>query len=72
MGEIQKAALNVDEAAIFTGLSRNYIYKLIHLNRIPHFKPFGRKGRVYFRAEDLQSWIFRNFQGVECKEAANA
>jgi hypothetical protein len=31
--ETQKKALSVDEAAVFIGLSKNYIYKLVHLKK---------------------------------------
>jgi excisionase family DNA binding protein len=55
-------ALSVDEAAAFTGYSRNYLYKLIHQKRIPHFKPMG--GRVFFRQEELEAFIFRNRQAA--------
>ena len=56
-------ALSVDEASAFTGYSRNYLYKLIHQKRIPYFKPMG--GRVFFKAEELENFIFRNRQGAD-------
>ena len=56
-------ALSVDEAAAFTGLSKNYIYKLIHQRKIPFFKPLG--GRVFFKQEELESFIFRNRQAAD-------
>ena len=59
-------ALSVDEAAAFTGLSKNYIYKLIHERKIPFFKPLG--GRVFFKQEDLESFIFRNRQSADYEE----
>ena len=59
--EIQKA-LTVDEAATFTGLSRHYIYKLIHQKKIPHYKPNG--GRVFFKQKELEDFIFRNRQAT--------
>jgi excisionase family DNA binding protein len=49
--------LNVTEAAEFLGLKPSYIYKLIHLGRIPHYKPTG--GRVFFKQEELEQFIFR-------------
>jgi len=65
--QIQKA-LSVDEAATFTGYTRNYLYKLIHQKRIPYFKPMG--GRVFFKQEELEAFIFRNRQSADY-EAAN-
>jgi excisionase family DNA binding protein len=70
MEQTQKAALSVNEAAAFTGLSPNYIYKLVHLKKIPHYKPAGRTGRVYFKQEEIEGFIFRNRQQADY-EAAN-
>ena len=53
---IQKP-LNVSEAAVYTGLKPSYLYKLIHLKRIPYYKPLG--GRVFFKQDDLEAFIFR-------------
>jgi excisionase family DNA binding protein len=54
-------ALSVDEAATFTGLSKNYIYKLVCQKKIPYYKPMN--GRVFFRQEELEAFIFQNRQG---------
>lgn len=56
-------ALTVDTAVTFTGLSKNYIYKLIHQKKIPHYKPMG--GRVFFKQEELEKFIFRNRQAAD-------
>jgi len=61
-------ALSVDEAAAFTGYTRNYLYKLIHQKRIPCFKPLG--GRVFFKLEELESFIFRNRHGADYEAAS--
>jgi excisionase family DNA binding protein len=63
MEHTQKAALSVEEAAAFTGLSKNYIYKLVHLKKIPHYKPMS--GRIFFRRFELEEFIFRNRQGAD-------
>ena len=55
-------ALSVKEAAVLTGLSRNYLYKLIHQKKIPHYKPLN--GRVFFKQEELEGFIFRNRQAA--------
>ncbi|MDR0448784.1 MAG: helix-turn-helix domain-containing protein [Treponema sp.] len=73
MQEAQKAlskALSVDGAAAFTGLSKNYIYRLIYLKKIPHYKPMG--GRVFFKQEELEKFIFRNRQGVDYEVESHA
>jgi excisionase family DNA binding protein len=67
--QTQKVALSVNEAAVFTGLSPNYLYKLIHLKKIPHYKPMG--GRVFFKPAELEAFLFRNRQGADY-EAVNA
>ena len=56
-------ALSVSEAASYTGLSKNYIYKLVHLRRIPHYKPMG--GKLFFKQGELEAFIFRNRQTAD-------
>jgi excisionase family DNA binding protein len=63
MEHTQKAALSVEEAAAFTGLSKNYLYKLIHLKKIPYYKPM--RGRVFFRPAELEAFLFRGRQGAD-------
>ena len=63
-------ALNIDEAADFTGLKKNYIYKLICQKKIPYYKPNG--GKVFFRADELESFIFRNRQSADYERTRHA
>jgi len=65
-----RKALTVVEAAAFTGLSQNYIYKLIHQKRIPFYKPMG--GRVFFKQDELEGFIFRNRSGANYEGGHNA
>ncbi len=46
--------LTLDEAANFLELKKSYIYKLVHLKQIPHYKYGARFLR--FRYEDLEAW----------------
>ena len=64
--------LTVEQAADFTGFSQAYIYKLVHLKKIPCFKPEG--GKLLFALEDLKAFCFRNRQaaGYEVQERAEA
>lgn len=55
--------LNVEQAAEYTGFSKAYIYKLCHLNKLPHFKPEG--GKILFSLDDLKSFCFRNRQSAD-------
>ena len=50
--------LTVSEAAVFTGYSKAYLFKLVHLKKIPYFKPEG--GRILFSLDDLKAFCFRN------------
>jgi excisionase family DNA binding protein len=66
-----KKPLGVVEAAKFTGLSPNYLYKLVHFRKIPFYKPTG--GRLFFKQEDLEKFIFRGrvLADYEAIEKAN-
>jgi len=50
--------LTLEEAADYLGFSKSYLYKLTSANKIPHFKPQGK--RVYFAKGELNSWLSRN------------
>ncbi|GHT78526.1 hypothetical protein FACS1894130_05270 [Spirochaetia bacterium] len=68
--EALQRPLTVDDAAQFTGLKKSYLYKLCHLGRIPYFKPTG--GKVYFRQNDLEEFIFRGRQSADYEIKAQA
>jgi excisionase family DNA binding protein len=50
--------LTFRQAAEYIDVSRSYLYKLTSLNRIPFFKPEGK--RLYFSKAELDTWIKRN------------
>ncbi|CDN31766.1 putative excisionase [Mucinivorans hirudinis] len=54
----QKSVLTFEEGCEFTGLSKTYMYKLTHRNKIPFFKPHGKN--IYFSREELEKWLMRN------------
>jgi excisionase family DNA binding protein len=62
--------MSVSEAAVFTGLSKNYIYLLAHQRKIPFYKPTG--GRIFFKRQDLEGFVFRRKvpADYEVREAA--
>jgi excisionase family DNA binding protein len=62
--------LTVDQAAEYTGFSQAYIYKLVHLKKLPCYKPGG--GKILFSLDDLKAFCFRNRQaaGYELQEQA--
>lgn len=47
--------LDLNQAAEFLKLKPSYMYSLIHQNKIPHYKPNGK--RVYFIKSELITWI---------------
>ncbi|MEQ1666569.1 MAG: helix-turn-helix domain-containing protein [Bdellovibrionales bacterium] len=50
-----KAVLNIEEAAAYTGLAVSYLYKLTSTQEVPHFKPRGK--RLYFNRLELEDWL---------------
>ena len=50
-----KAMLTVEEAARYTGLKVNYIYKLLQNRAFPYFKPGGSK--VFIARVDIENWM---------------
>lgn len=59
----QKPMLTMREAAMFTGLSKHTLYKLIQANKIKHYRPNGKL--VYFRRDELEAWLMKNPSGGE-------
>jgi excisionase family DNA binding protein len=55
--------LSIEEAAGFTGLSKAYLYKLVHLGKVPCYKPTG--GRVFFKQSELEEFIFQGRQSAD-------
>jgi excisionase family DNA binding protein len=70
MAELSERPLGIAEAAEFLGLSVNYLHKLCHLGRITFFKPTG--GRVYFKREDLEAFVFRGRSGADYELSGKA
>lgn len=57
---LNKAVFDLNEASIYTKLSKSQIYKLTMLHKIPHYKPEGKK--IYFDKKSLDEWLLRNPQ----------
>jgi excisionase family DNA binding protein len=53
----QKTVLSLEEASVYTGLSKSHIYKLTSTGGIPCYKPTGKK--LYFDKEELDEWMLR-------------
>lgn len=53
-----KTVLSFDEVAIYTGLSKSYLYKLTSTGTIPHYKPNGKM--CYFNKLEVDNWLQQN------------
>lgn len=49
-----KNTLDINEAAIYTGRSVGYLYRLTSGREIPHFK---QAGKLYFSKKELDEWM---------------
>ena len=54
----QKTVLNFDEVAVYTGLSKSYLYKLTCSGGIPCYKPQGK--HIYFNKPEIDQWLLQN------------
>ncbi|GHT78553.1 hypothetical protein FACS1894130_05330 [Spirochaetia bacterium] len=74
MDKTDEKPLGIKEAAELTGYSRGYIYQLIHWGKIPHHKPTGLKGKVFFKKSELLDFIYSGKKSAdyEVSEAAEA
>jgi excisionase family DNA binding protein len=52
--------MTLKQAAEFTQYSEPYIYELVRKKQIPHYKPQGGKGHIFFKKSELEEFIFRN------------
>lgn len=68
MAEVQKAVLTVEDASIFLGMKKNYLYQLIFKKKIPCYRIVAG-GRVYFKQEELEKFLFRNRQAADYEES---
>ena len=53
-----KEVLTSDEAALYMGVSKSYLYKLTMRKEIPHYKPMGKM--CYFNRLELETWLQQN------------
>lgn len=54
----QKPILTMDEAVMYTGLSKSYLYKLTYRKLIPHYKPTGKI--IFFDRNELDKFFTTN------------
>lgn len=53
-----KRVLTFEEACLYTGYAKSYMYKLTHAGIIPHSKPNGKS--LFFDREKLEDWLLSN------------
>lgn len=53
-----KEILTLDEAAIYMGISKSYLYKLTNKKEIPYSRPSGKM--CYFKRTELEAWLLSN------------
>lgn len=53
-----KQILTVDDLINYTGFSRSYIYKLVHMNILPYSKPNGKT--LFFQKSEIDSFLLQN------------
>jgi len=66
-----KRALNMDDAVLFTGLSRSHLYKLCCYHKIEHWKSNGGK-HTYFDKSELTAWMLHRRIKTDDELAAEA
>ena len=54
-----KQALTMNDAAMFTGLSKSQLYKLVSSKKIPYYKNVGGK-LTFFDKDELTEWMLQN------------
>ena len=52
----QKEVLDIDEASILTGLSKQTLYTMCRTRAIQHYKSRGGK-KTYFKKSELTEWM---------------
>jgi excisionase family DNA binding protein len=72
--DFQSKGMTVSDAATYLAISKSYLYRLIHERRISFYKPSGSKraGRVYFKIEDLDAFLFRGRSAADFELATQA
>ncbi len=54
----QKSVMSFDEMAIYSGLSKSYLYKMTCTGGVPCYKPNGKN--IYFDRKEVDQWLLRN------------
>jgi len=60
---VSEQIMGIGDAAIFLKYKESYLYKLVHLGKIPSYKPTG--GRLYFKQKDLEAYALRKRRAAD-------
>ncbi len=50
-----KPVMDLEEFCQYTGISKRYVYRLTSENRVPHYKPNGKK--IFFKRDEVDNWL---------------
>lgn len=68
--KINEPLIRLNRVMEITGFSRSYIYKIVHLKQIPHYKPTN--GRLFFYESEILDFLSRNRQSADYEIAEQA
>ena len=60
-----KEVLTLDECSMYTGYSKNHLYRLTSQRAIPFYKPMG--GTIYFKKKEIEGWLLQNRHTTEAE-----
>ncbi len=55
---VAKEVLTLEEAAMFMGTTKSFLYKMTHTHAIPYYRPNNKM--VYFEKSELLKWLRQN------------
>lgn len=53
-----KDVFNMDDLALYTGFTKEWLYKLVSRRAIPYYKSGGKMN--FFRRADIDAWLLQN------------
>ena len=58
LSETTDKPMPFQEASEYLNISKSYLYKLTSKQRIPFYRPGGKK--IYFKRNELEAWLLKN------------
>lgn len=53
-----KNVLTIDDVAMLSGYTKQSLYRLTSMHKIPHYKPNGKA--LYFKKSEIEEWMLQN------------